>query len=150
MVALLLASIVILPALSGCDLVNNVQGPIEATLKDGKLHVALCGHSATMKVRAETMQTSTNGDWKDFWAASSSVGVDSGSVISSQNLEQRFDNVAKNAEPVFALGDYVTVIADTENGEYAGAFKLEDKSFDGLWQRTDGSYAHEPCLDTEP
>jgi hypothetical protein len=131
-VILAVAASAVLISISGCDPVNDAQGPVVIGLDDALLTVVVCADLDSSGLLAQTRDESSGGDWSTFWRASGSHQFASGEFIGTGQLRSAFTDAQVDIEPNVTPGTDVSIAILAEAGpNVGGSFTLDTKFFDG-------------------
>jgi DsbC/DsbD-like thiol-disulfide interchange protein len=144
---LILAGALLLVGISGCDFVNNAQGPASVRVIGNSLEVASCS-SSTVATIDVVFRAHGENEWRVYWQASGAPGVPSGQSITSKTLETQFLRATAADESSIGLKDQVSVSVETDSGRsFVASFEIDQGVMSGMWIHPDGSHSSSPCTD---
>jgi hypothetical protein len=147
MIRLYVAGALLLVGISGCDFINNAQGPASVRVVGNSLEVASCSSNAVATIGMEFRAHGEN-EWQVYWQASGAPGVPSGQSITSKTLGAQFLRVTAADEPSIGLKDQVSVSVETDSGRsFVASFEIDQGAMSGMWIHPDGSHSSSPCTD---
>ncbi|PZQ89749.1 MAG: hypothetical protein DI534_08125 [Leifsonia xyli] len=133
--------------LSGCDSVNQLQGPLAIRAPGGVVEVAIC---ATLTVSSVYAEARNADGLVGFWDARGEWAVSSGDTVSTDTLADRFPRVIAGDNLPTGASTVAVVVKSADqraHGNVVAAFPLDNEMGQSTWLHPDGSRTTRPCTD---
>lgn len=133
--------------LSGCDAVNNFQGPAALAFVDDEVSFAVCKNMNVDKVLAKFRNP--DGDWEPFLEANGQATIGYGDVLTVARARSMFTDVVVADEPTLMADAVITIVlysSDSTSENIVALFDLDGQPLeDGAWRHPDRTSTVEAC-----